>query len=47
MANERIPRGETPGEYNAMAIGEFRANSGRVGDMWEGRPLLLVSGVIV
>ena len=25
-----------------MAIGEFRANSGRVGDMWEGRPLLLL-----
>jgi deazaflavin-dependent oxidoreductase (nitroreductase family) len=33
---------ETPAEYNAKIIGEFRANSGRVGGMWEGTPLLLL-----
>jgi deazaflavin-dependent oxidoreductase (nitroreductase family) len=33
---------ETPEEYNAKLIGEFRANSGRVGGMWEGTPLLLL-----
>jgi deazaflavin-dependent oxidoreductase (nitroreductase family) len=33
---------ETPEEYNAKVIGEFRANSGRVGGMWEGTPLLLL-----
>jgi deazaflavin-dependent oxidoreductase (nitroreductase family) len=33
---------ETPAEYNANVIGEFRANSGRVGGIWEGTPLLLL-----
>lgn len=33
---------ETPSEYNSNLIGEFRANSGRVGGMWEGTPLLLL-----
>ena len=33
---------ETPEEYNAKVIGEFRANSGRVGGMWEESPLLLL-----
>ncbi len=33
---------ETPAEYNAKVIGEFRANSGRVGGIWEGTPLLLL-----
>lgn len=33
---------ETPEEYNAKLIGEFRANGGRVGGMWEGTPLLLL-----
>jgi deazaflavin-dependent oxidoreductase (nitroreductase family) len=33
---------ETPAEYNARIIGEFRANRGRVGGMWEGTPLLLL-----
>jgi deazaflavin-dependent oxidoreductase (nitroreductase family) len=33
---------ETPAEYNATIIGEFRANSGRVDGMWEGTPLLLL-----
>ena len=33
---------ESPDEYNAKVIGEFRANSGRVGGMWEGTPLLLL-----
>ena len=33
---------ETPAEYNAKIIGEFRANQGRVGGMWEGTPLLLL-----
>lgn len=33
---------ETPAEYNAKLIGEFRANSGQVGGMWEGTPLLLL-----
>jgi hypothetical protein len=32
---------ETPAEYNANIIAEFRANEGRVGGMWEGTPLLL------
>jgi deazaflavin-dependent oxidoreductase (nitroreductase family) len=41
-ANERSPVAETPAEYNAKIIGEFRANSGRVGGMWEGTPLLLL-----
>ena len=33
---------ETSAEYNAKVIGEFRANSGRVGGIWEGTPLLLL-----
>jgi deazaflavin-dependent oxidoreductase (nitroreductase family) len=33
---------ETPAAYNARVIGEFRANNGRVGGMWEGTPLLLL-----
>jgi len=33
---------ETPAEYNAMIIAEFRANQGRVGGMWEATPLLLL-----
>ena len=33
---------ETPEEYNAKVIGEFRANSGRVEGMWEGTSLLLL-----
>ena len=33
---------ETPSEYNAKIIGEFRANEGRVGAMWEETPLLLL-----
>jgi deazaflavin-dependent oxidoreductase (nitroreductase family) len=33
---------ETPAEYNAKIIAEFRANQGRVGGMWEETPLLLL-----
>jgi deazaflavin-dependent oxidoreductase (nitroreductase family) len=33
---------ETPAEYNAKIISEFRANSGRVGGMWGETPLLLL-----
>ncbi len=33
---------ETPAEYNAKIIGEFRANSGYVGGIWEDIPLLLL-----
>jgi deazaflavin-dependent oxidoreductase (nitroreductase family) len=33
---------ETPAEYNAKVIGEFRANRGRVGGTWKGTPLLLL-----
>jgi deazaflavin-dependent oxidoreductase (nitroreductase family) len=33
---------ETPAEYNAKVIGEFRANSGRVAGIWEETPLLLL-----
>ncbi len=33
---------ETAADYNAKVIAEFRANSGRVGDMWEEIPLLLL-----
>ena len=33
---------ETPTEYNAKTIGEFRVNCGRVGGMWEEIPLLLL-----
>ncbi len=33
---------ETAAEYNAKVIYEFRANSGRVGAMWEAIPLLLL-----
>jgi deazaflavin-dependent oxidoreductase (nitroreductase family) len=31
---------ETAAEYNAKIIREFRASNGRVGGMWEERPLL-------
>jgi deazaflavin-dependent oxidoreductase (nitroreductase family) len=33
---------ETPAEYNAKIVAEFRANRGRVGGMWEETPLLLL-----
>jgi deazaflavin-dependent oxidoreductase (nitroreductase family) len=33
---------DTPAEYNAKIIDEFRANRGRVGGMWEETPLLLL-----
>jgi deazaflavin-dependent oxidoreductase (nitroreductase family) len=33
---------ETPAEYNAKIIAEFRANEGHVGGMWEETPLLLL-----
>jgi deazaflavin-dependent oxidoreductase (nitroreductase family) len=33
---------ETPAQYNAKIIGEFRANQGRVGGTWEEIPLLLL-----
>jgi deazaflavin-dependent oxidoreductase (nitroreductase family) len=33
---------ETPTEYNAEVIREFRATNGRVGGMWEETPLLLL-----
>ena len=33
---------ETPAEYNAKIIAEFRANQGRVGGIWENTPLLLL-----
>ena len=33
---------ESSDEYNAKVISEFRANSGRVGGMWEETPLLLL-----
>jgi deazaflavin-dependent oxidoreductase (nitroreductase family) len=33
---------ETPGEYNAKIIAEFRATAGRVGGPWEDIPLLLL-----
>jgi deazaflavin-dependent oxidoreductase (nitroreductase family) len=33
---------ETPAEYNAGIIAEFGANSGRMGSIWEGTPLLLL-----
>ncbi len=33
---------ETPTEYNAKIIDEFRANQGRVGGTWEDTPLLLL-----
>ncbi len=33
---------ETPAEYNAKIVAEFRASEGRVGGMWEGTPLLLI-----
>lgn len=32
----------TPSDFNAGIIEEFRANDGRVGGMFEGRPLLLL-----
>ena len=33
---------ESSDDYNAKVIGEFRANRGRVGGMWEETPLLLL-----
>jgi deazaflavin-dependent oxidoreductase (nitroreductase family) len=33
---------ETPAEYNAKIIAEFRAGAGRVGGPWEDIPLLLL-----
>ena len=33
---------ETPAEYNAKIIAEFRARAGRVGGPWENTPLLLL-----
>jgi deazaflavin-dependent oxidoreductase (nitroreductase family) len=33
---------ETPAEYNAKIIREFRANQGHVAGMWEETPLLLL-----
>jgi deazaflavin-dependent oxidoreductase (nitroreductase family) len=33
---------ETPAEYNAKIVAEFRADQGRVGGMWEETPLLLL-----
>ena len=33
---------ETSDDYNTKVIGEFRANGGRVGGMWEETPLLLL-----
>jgi deazaflavin-dependent oxidoreductase (nitroreductase family) len=33
---------ETPAEYNAKIIAEFRANEGRVGGVWAGTPLLVL-----
>jgi deazaflavin-dependent oxidoreductase (nitroreductase family) len=33
---------ESRSEYNAAIIAEFRANSGQVGGIWEGTPLLLL-----
>jgi deazaflavin-dependent oxidoreductase (nitroreductase family) len=40
---EESPTTETPAEYNAKIIVEFRANRGHVGGMWEGTPLLLLN----
>lgn len=33
----------TPNERNRAVIEEFRSKSGRVGGVWEGRPLLLLT----
>jgi len=33
---------ETPADYNAKIIAEFRANAGRVGGPWQDTPLLLL-----
>jgi deazaflavin-dependent oxidoreductase (nitroreductase family) len=33
---------DTPAQYNAKIIAEFRANQGRVGGVWEETPLLLL-----
>jgi deazaflavin-dependent oxidoreductase (nitroreductase family) len=32
-------------DWNRRTIEEFRANKGRVGGMWEGRPLLLLTTI--
>ena len=33
---------ESSDDYNAKVVGEFRANGGRVGGIWEETPLLLL-----
>jgi len=33
----------SPGNWNQSVIDEFRANGGKVGGMWTGRPLLLLT----
>src|SRR5947209_5369720 len=32
-----------PNNWNQAVVDEFRANGGKVGGMWEGRPLLLLT----
>ena len=36
---------DTPTQYNAKIIDEFRANQGQVGGMWEETPLLLLHNI--
>jgi deazaflavin-dependent oxidoreductase (nitroreductase family) len=40
---QRSPMSTSPTDFNARIIEEFRANSGRVGGMFEGTPLLLLN----
>jgi deazaflavin-dependent oxidoreductase (nitroreductase family) len=35
----------TPNDFNAQVIAEFRANGGKAGGMFEGKPLLLLHNV--
>lgn len=35
----------TPADFNAQVIEEFRANAGKAGGMFEGKPLVLVHNV--
>lgn len=35
----------TPADFNSQVIDEFRANGGKAGGMFEGKPLLLVHNV--
>src|ERR1700742_4148688 len=35
----------TPADFNAQVIEEFRANGGKAGGMFEGKPLVLVHNV--